>query len=171
MGSAPLEIERVWRLRGPPIIPPNCEIWKIEQGYLPVQPKDASEFAAGRGRRIESPSGAVRWVHTVKRGGGLVRQETEHEIDEATFDSLWQRTIGRRIRKKRFRFVHHGLTWELDQFLDWPLWMVEVELPTESTPIHMPEWLAPLVADEVTNQPEWRNFSLATRGPPSAATG
>ena len=53
MSAAPLEIERVWVLRGAPALPTGASIWKIEQGYLPEHSTDDPDFAEGRLRRIE----------------------------------------------------------------------------------------------------------------------
>ena len=44
--AAPLEIERVYLLRGMPQIPRGAEQWHIEQGYLPRK-VEQEEFAAG----------------------------------------------------------------------------------------------------------------------------
>jgi CYTH domain-containing protein len=66
---------------------------------------------------------------------------------------------------------HAGLTWEVDQFLDWPLWMAEVELPSEGTPVTLPTWLQAVAGTEVTHDPRWRNHALATQGPPTQPKG
>ena len=168
MSGAPLEIERVWVLRGEPCIPAGAEVWGIEQGYLPERSLQAADFAEGRLRRITRPDGAVRHLHTVKRGSGLVREEVESEIDAAAFERAWPATLGRRLRKQRHRVRDGDLTWEVDRFLDWPLWMAEVELPSAQAPAPIPEWLAPVLGTEVTTDPRWRNHALALQGPPKA---
>ena len=171
MGGAPLEIERVWVLRGAPAIPAGAHVWRIDQGYLPEQPLDAADFAEGRLRRIEHPDGRVEHRHTIKRGAGLVRQEVERAITAGEHERAWPSTAGRRIRKRRHRVTEGGLTWEIDEFLDWPLWMAEVELPSADTPAPVPAWLAPVLGPEVTNDPRWRNFELAVKGPPKPPQG
>jgi CYTH domain-containing protein len=105
----------------------------------------------------------------VKRGAGLVRQETEREITEAEFHAQWPRTQGRRVRKRRHRVREGTLVWEVDEFLDWPLWMAEVELPTAGSEAPIPGWLRPVVGLEVTHDPRWRNFALALQGPPGVS--
>jgi len=169
MSAAPLEIERVWVLRGAPVLPMGTSIWKIEQGYLPERANDDPDFAEGRLRRIEHPDGRVECLHTVKRGAGLVRQETERSISEQDFQARWPRTQGRRVRKRRHRVREGVLTWEIDEFLDWPLWMAEVELPTAATEAPIPAWLVPVLGPEVTQDPRWRNFALAVQGPPGVS--
>ena len=167
MSGTPREIERVWVLRAMPAVPTDAERWTIEQGYLPVADAESPQFPEGRLRRVTLGDGGVRCYHTVKRGAGLVREETEREIDEAEFARWWPATEGRRLRKVRHRFAHAGRTWELDEFLDLPLVMLEVELPDERADAPMPAFLAALVEREVTEDARYRNFALATRGVPA----
>lgn len=167
MSGSPLEIERVWVLTGEPALPPGSQVWKIEQGYLPGHGTDDPDFAEGRLRRITHPDGRVTLLHTMKRGVGVVRQEVERSVDQADFDRLWPLTQGRRLRKVRHRVSEGDLVWEVDRFLDWPLWMAEVELPSEHHVVTMPAWLQPVLGKEVSTEPRWRNFALATLGPPS----
>jgi CYTH domain-containing protein len=169
MSATPLEIERVWVLRRAPVVPQGATLWTIEQGYLPEHAADDPDFAEGRLRRIEHPDGRVECLHTVKRGAGLVRQETERTISAQDFQAQWPRTQGRRVRKRRHRVREGALVWEVDEFLDWPLWMAEVELPTAGTEAAIPAWLAPVLGAEVTQDPRWRNFALAMHGPPGVS--
>ena len=171
MSGAAHEIERVWVLTAAPAIPAGAPTWRIEQGYLPEHGLDADQFAEGRIRRIQHDDGRVECLHTIKRGSGMVRQETERTIDAATFERLWPSTQGCRIRKIRHRVQHGGLVWEVDQFLDWPLWMAEVELPSEGTPVTLPTWLQAVAGIEVTHDPRWRNHALAMHGPPTQPKG
>jgi len=173
MSASPLEIERVWLLTGAPCIPEHALVWKIEQGYLPIAGHDmhASDFAEGRIRRIQQADGRVECLQTIKRGSGLVREETERTISIETFQQLWPSTQGCRIRKIRHR-VSDGISdgdllWEVDQFLDWPLWLAEVELPRVDAPVFIPMWLKPVLGEEVTHNARWRNHALATLGPPA----
>lgn len=139
---------------------PTGEVWKIEQGYLPKGSAD-SVFLEGRIRRITHADGRVECVHTIKQGIGLVREETERSIDRATFDLEWPRTEGRRLEKVRTRIQCGERMWEIDQFTSLPLILAECELPSADTPLALPEWLAPVVDREVTEEPAFRNFALA----------
>ena len=56
-----------------------------------------------------------------------LNEEAQVHID--AFQRAWPSTIGRRVRKQRHRVRDGALVWEVDRFLDWPLWMAEVELP------------------------------------------
>lgn len=162
----PAEIERVFLLRAMPEPLPGGELWVIEQGYLP-SPRHggvpSGGLLEGRLRRIVRPDGSESFVHTVKRGTGLVREETERAMDPAEFAREWPRTEGARLRKERTRIVDGSRTWEVDRFLDLPVVLAECELPAADTPLEVPPWLAPFVEREVTEEPAFRNFELARR--------
>ena len=168
MSGTPLEIERVWVLTAPPQVPSSAERWTIEQGYLPEHGVDDARFAEGRLRRIEHADGRVTLLHTVKRGSGIVREEIERAVTQAEFDRLWPLTRHARVRKVRHRVREGDLVWEVDRFLDWPLWMAEVELPSERHPATPPAWLQGVLGAEVSHDPRWRNHALALHGPPQA---
>lgn len=159
----PAEIERVFLLRAVPSPLPAGEVWQIEQGYLAPAPGDAPAQLDGRLRRTLHADGSVAYVHTVKRGMGLVREETEREIDRATFEREWPRTEGRRILKVRTRIQEGPRTWEIDRFLNLPVALAECELPTVDTPLEVPAWLAPFIEREVTDEPAFRNSEMARR--------
>lgn len=157
-----LEIERVYLLASMPAIPCSCESWTIEQGYL--EGRDGAP--EGRLRRTTLPCGTVLHHFNCKTGTGLVRQEVEREIDAAEFEMGWQRTSHRRVRKVRHRVPVGDLIWEIDQFLDFPLVMAEVELPSPEHRVEAPSWVRSLIVREVTEDPRYRNSQLAMRGPP-----
>lgn len=161
----PAEIERVFLLSAMPAPMPAGEAWRIEQGYLPSARHGGTAapegILEGRLRRIERPDGRVEFVHTVKRGVGLVREEVERAMDAAEFAREWPRTAGARLRKERHRVPHGDRTWEVDRFVDLPLVLAECELPSADAPLTVPPWLAPFVVREVTEEPEYRNFALA----------
>lgn len=166
-----LEIERVWVLSRLPDLPAGAVRWEIEQGYLPpVVPSSVTGGSVkdpGRIRRVTTTDGKVHHFHTVKRGTGLVREETEREISAADWEHQWPHTAGARLRKTRFRVPAGELVWEVDAFQGMDLVMAEVELPTEATPVPIPAWLAPCLLAEVTNNPCYRNSEIARRGAPT----
>jgi len=51
--------------------------------------------------------------------------------------------------------------WEVDEFTDRDLWLAEVELPSADHEAKPPDWLAPHIVREVTNEPEYLNINLA----------
>lgn len=169
-GSPPLEIERVFLLRGLPPLPDRAEAHRLEQGYLddPLDDSTSSDagtgesgFREGRVRRWTGPDGVVRCFHTVKRGRGIVREETERIIDEGEFDRAWARTGRRRIAKTRYRIPEGDLVWEVDRFDDLPLVMAEVELPAVDHPVEVPAWMEGWIVREISEDPRYRNSELA----------
>ena len=140
------EIERVYLLRALPAPLPRGEVWRIDQGYLPLKSQVMVEH-----------------IHTIKSGIGLVRQEIERSIDSETFAREWPRTIGRRLEKVRTRVSVGDRVWEIDQFTQIPLVLAECELPSTDAPLNIPDWLAPFIVREVTEEPAFRNAELALR--------
>jgi len=165
MAGGSLEIERKYLLKSVPPIPPEAEVWRIEQGYVdfnakPVVP-DPDGLDVGRIRRTTMADGTVVCTHTVKSGVGLVRQEVERVISSDTFERAWPRTQGRRLQKVRYRIRDEALIWEIDVFTSLPLTLAEVELPTAETPSPIPAWLMPHIDREVTGEPEYTNAAIA----------
>ena len=160
--DTPLEIERTFLLDRLPDLPESATSKRIEQGYLGTGAKTEGP-TEGRIRRSTAHSGAVTCTHTIKRGLGLVRSEIEREITVDDFEALWPSTEGRRIVKTRWCVPEGELTWEVDDFADFDIVLAEVELPSADTEVAIPSWLAGHVVREVTEEPEYRNYSIAVR--------
>ena len=164
--AALLEIERKYLLSGLPEFPPGTIAVKIEQGYLPEgeQPEPGGEERLeGRLRRTTMPDGTECFLHTIKRGRGLVREEREREMTRAEFEEQWPRTESRRLRKTRHRVPAGLLIWEIDEFDQLDIVLAEIELPNVDTIIDVPGWLASWIIREVTDEPVFRNYELALR--------
>ena len=147
------EIERKYLLDGLPDRAAAAPSVEIAQGYLP------GTKILERIRRIRQ-AGEDRFVRTIKLGRGVSRIEIEEPMTKQLFDALWPLTAGRRINKRRYLVPDGDFTWEIDQFLDQPLVLGEIELPDERHPT-IPEWLAPHVTREVTDEPGFTNARLA----------
>lgn len=154
-GRAELEIERKYLLSGMPQMPAPSVVLEIDQGYLP------GTRLVERLRRQRANTGTTGYFRTIKVGSGVQRLELEEETDAKTFEHLWQLTQGRRLRKRRYVIPDGDRYWEIDEFLDRPLVLAEMELPSVDTRIEFPEWLAPMVVREVTGEREYTNRSLA----------
>ncbi len=161
-GESRMEIERVFLLRPPPTIPSNARQLRIEQGYLPGDGSLAG--LEGRLRRTVLPDGKVLFHHTVKRGSGMVREETERAITREEFERHWPATSPLRLSKSRYEVSEAGLVWQIDIF-DRPAGLVlaEVELPQPDTPVNLPAWIAAVFVREVTEDPSYRNSAIAKR--------
>lgn len=152
--AADVEIERKYLLTGLPPALAGRPSRRIDQGYIP------GERLHERVRR--SREGGEEWyVRTVKVGRGIRRTELEDRADRETFEALWPLTRGRRVSKRRYRVTEGRLTWEVDEFTDRDLVLAEVELPSEDLKPRLPEWLAPYVVREVTDESEYVNINLA----------
>ena len=153
-GAADIEIERKYLLSG---MPPSLEgqpFREIEQGYIP------GERLHERVRRVRK-DGTEWYVRTVKVGSGIRRIELQEDTDRETFEVLWPLTEGRRVIKRRYRVPEGGLTWEVDEFTDRDLVLAEIELPSEDVKPRLPDWIAPYVVREVTDESEYLNMNLA----------
>lgn len=151
------EIERKYLLTDLPPVPLGdsaTTVQDIDQGYLP------GGHVTERVRSIAA-GGVTRWYRTVKGGNGLVRLELEDQIDRDLFDALWPLTSGRRVHKRRYLVREGGTEWTIDQFLDRPLTLAEVELDHPDDAPQPPSWLAPHVDREVTGDPTYDNARLA----------
>jgi CHAD domain-containing protein/CYTH domain-containing protein len=162
----PREIERKFLLRACPPETADAQVLEIEQGWLP----GAAIIERLRRVRLDGAEGHYR---TIKLGGGLARVEIEEPMAPALFASLWPLTADRRIAKRRYRVPDAGtsLVWEIDDFHERELVLAEIELPSEMTEVEPPDWLAPYIVREVTDEGEFTNYQLAQRVPqPSSGT-
>ncbi|MGW8282684.1 MAG: CHAD domain-containing protein [Gemmatimonadota bacterium] len=150
----PLEIERKYLLSGRPDAVDGVSAREFEQGYLP------GDRIQERLRRI-TEADRILHVRSLKHGTGLIRIELQEQIDPELFDRLWPLTEGRRLTKRRYRISDGGFVWEVDEFTDRDLWLAEVELSSAAQEVVPPEWLAPYVVREVTDEPEYLNVNLA----------
>lgn len=152
--GADMEHERKYLLREVPAAITALTPLVLEQGYLP------GERIQERIRRQQGPAG-TSCLRTIKAGRGVSRVEIEEEIPAELFDLLWPVTEGRRVRKRRYRIPAGSLVWEVDVFDDRDLVLAEVELPSPEVDPTVPDWLAPVVVREVTDDPAYLNITLA----------
>lgn len=148
------EIERKYLLSA---LPPRVRWAKYEtlsQGYLP------GVRLHERLRKVDG-EGKARFFRTIKIGSGVKRVEVEEEIDKKLFGKMWSLTKGRRLKKRRYTIDDGGFEWVIDEFRDRPLVLAEVELPSERIRPPFPEWLAPFIVRDVTDEREFLNARLA----------
>ena len=126
----------------------------LRQGYLPGQ------RLRERVRSVNT-DGATTYLRTIKLGRGVQRVEIEEATTKPVFEALWALTEGARVIKRRFKVPEGDLTWEIDAFDDRELFLAEVELSDPQQHPELPEWLAPYVVREVTNESEYVNLNLA----------
>lgn len=152
--SPPLEIERKYLLKSLPPRTKEAPSSKLEQGYLP------GEKLIERVRRVRTQTGEHHY-RTVKLGSGVSRIEIEEECSAQLFAKLWPLTKGKRVQKTRYVVPDGALVWEIDAFIGRKLFLAEIELPSADTEVVFPDWLAPHVERDVTDEPEYVNARLA----------
>jgi adenylate cyclase len=162
MATNDREIERKYLLRALPAVAAAAPAVEIDQGYLP------GERILERIRRIRRVEGGVpvdveqaRYFRTVKLGSGVERLEFEEETTEVFFLTVWPLTRGRRVQKRRYTVASGRYEWEIDEFIDRPLVLAELELEHAQQPVNPPLWLVPLIEREVTDDAEYSNYRLA----------
>ena len=126
----------------------------LRQGYLP------GERLRERVRSVTS-GGKTTYLRTIKLGRGVQRIELEEATTAPVFNALWKLTEGCRVIKRRYAVSEGDLVWEIDAFDDRELFLAEVELDDPQQEPAFPEWLAPYVVREVTNESEYVNLNLA----------
>lgn len=90
---------------------------------------------------------------------GVTRSEFEYEIPvadaNALLDDLCERPL---IEKNRYKVMHAGLTWEIDEFFgeNNGLIVAEVELQDAQQKIELPAW----IGEEVSGDPRYFNANL-----------
>jgi adenylate cyclase len=155
-----LEIERKFLVASLPEAIDRHPHERIIQGYLVIG-ADGSEVRLRRKGR--------KYFETVKLGRGEVRSELEIELTGAQFDTLWEATSGRRIEKTRYEIPQARRIIEVDVYHGELAGLViaECEFASAEEGRHFvpPEWLG----REVTDDPAYRNQSLALHGRPRRA--
>jgi CYTH domain-containing protein len=136
-------------------MPNPRDVMEIDQGYLP------GVNLLERLRRQQHRNGVTRYFRTVKFGSGVERTELEDETDAEIFEHLWRLTEGRRLRKRRYVVPNGDDSWEIDEFIDRPLVLAELEIERADSPVTFPAWLKPVLVREVTLEKEYTNRSLA----------
>ena len=161
----PMEIERKYLIRYPDLQKleelPNCEKVEIAQTYL-VSADETEIRVRQRGR-----NGYYLYYRTEKRRiSGTSRAETERRISEADYvEYLMQADPARRpIRKTRYCLTENSRYYEIDIYPEWKKQAVmELELRNEDEEVVFPRDIS--VIREVTEDPAYKNYSLALRMP------
>lgn len=153
-GGHPVEIERKYLLTAVPPFVKGKPYARLAQGYVP------GETILERVRKKSDASG-TKYFRTVKLGRGIERIEIEEKITRALYAKLWPLTEGRRVEKRRYAIEDGELTWEIDVFTDRELVLCEVELERADVEVRLPDWLAPYVERDVTDEDTYVNANLA----------
>ena len=128
----------------------NVRAQRCRQGYI----------CLGSGKTVRVRIMDDQGYLTVKGGGkGITRGEFEYNIPlsdaEEMLEKLCEKPL---IEKNRYKVVHEGMTWEVDEFFgeNIGLTVAEIELQREDQIFSLPAW----VGSEVTGDPRFYNVSL-----------
>ncbi|WP_300362609.1 CHAD domain-containing protein [Hydrogenimonas sp.] len=131
---------------------------KIEQFYLVADEERVERY------RKEADA----YVKTLKKGAGLVREETEERISKEDFEKAREHNRGGVIRKVRRIFEYGGHIYELDSFKGVlkGLNILEIEFASEKEAhsFRLPESFAAILVAEVTDDRTFSNGSLSRLG-------
>ena len=125
----------------------------IVQGYL------------ARGRqatiRVRIKDGKQATLTIKSRERGVSRSEFEYRVSLKDARTMLELCGNSRIEKNRYTVPHGKLTWEIDVFVH-PLELVlaEIELESADEQFKLPKW----IGKDVTDDPDYRNSSLAVSG-------
>lgn len=144
------EIERKFLVKDTSFKEHNLGTQHIVQGYLSRDPQ--------RIVRIRIIDEAQAYI-TIKGAGKLSRYEWEMKIPLVTGQELLKMALPGIIEKVRW-FVpaqERPLLWEIDEFLlPKKLLLAEIELPSKTTSITLPDF----IGEEVTGKKEYYNSNM-----------
>ncbi len=161
----PYEIERKYLIEYPDLSwlesLPNCEKVDIIQTYLKV---DAAEEV--RVRQRGSDGHYIYYQTRKQKVNNYKRLQSERRINKDEYLNLLMNadpSLGQ-IRKDRYCLTYHNQYFEIDVY---PFWndkaIMEIQLHNLNDPIEFPDQIK--IIKEVTDDPEYKNASLARHRP------
>lgn len=111
-----------------------------------------------RVRQLIDVDGTCHYTHTFKSGHGLVREEIEYSISAEMYQQLLSRSGLIPLEKVRTAVDHQGILYEIDEYKQISLVVVEVEFPDlDATQMfNVPDWFG----RELGQEEEFRNKTL-----------
>jgi CYTH domain-containing protein len=153
------EIERKFLLPAFPAAElDNKEIKLVSKQYIYQTYLAFSEDQEIRVRQLVDRSGLSHFTHTFKSGHGMVREEIEYNISESIYKQLLERTGLIPLEKIRTTVEVQGLHFEIDEYKQVDLTVVEVEFPDVEAArlFKVPAWFG----RELGAEEEFRNKSM-----------
>jgi adenylate cyclase len=149
-----LEIERKFLLD---VIPMRkiIRVENINQTYLATGDEEV------RLRKSSTLDDESKYILTIKKGNGMVREEFEKEISQDTYDQLLHNSSLIPLKKTRLTFIDNGITFETDIYHNTKqkgLITVEVEFKSkgEAETFIVPNW----VKRELAGDKKYKNQTL-----------
>lgn len=128
----------------------------MQQGYIALDPETGTEVRLRREAGLNTLA--------IKRGSGIVRHETEIDIDDEKADGLWVLTEGKRLEKSRYLRVEGGVRVEIDIYAGAlsGLVVAEVEFETEAEALAFEPFA--WMGEEISGNARYRNNVIARLG-------
>lgn len=122
----------------------------LRQGYLSVEKE--------RTIRVRIV-GNQAWLTLKGYISDVSRSEFEYEIPLAHAEQMMATMCPFKLEKHRYEIEYGGFNFEIDEYFgdNAPLVVVELELPSESTPFACPDWLG----EEITSDGTYTNAYLS----------
>ena len=145
------EKERKFLLKRLPSLEPSEQIF-ILQYY-----KDGYRY------RMSKPSSSIKNIfEKIKKVKAAKGHNKELEIEEISSETFWVNKSGCiSISKRRLVYLYDNKKFEVDDFLDLKLVMLEVEDVELSEKINFPPEIKSVLLLEVTGNDQFDNFNLA----------
>ncbi|MBA2943464.1 CYTH domain-containing protein [Paenibacillus sp. CGMCC 1.16610] len=136
----------------------NQDIKLVSKQYIYQTYLAFSEDQEIRVRKLVDSSGESHFTHTFKSGHGMVREEIEYNISETVYKQLLDHTGLIPLEKIRTTVEHAGLYYEIDEYKQVDLAVVEVEFPSieAAEQFEAPAWFG----RELGSEDEFRNKSM-----------
>ena len=151
------EIERKFLAKPGCIVEYNLEAvpHRLIQGYLSMDPAV----------RVRLDTTAKKGYLTIKGKGLIQRLEYEYDIPKDDAEDMLK-MCAFSLSKDRYTVNYHGKEWVIDHIW-WPytgvnLWLTEIELDSVDKPFDMAPW----ALEDVSEDPRYKNATLAKNGPP-----
>jgi adenylate cyclase len=153
------EIERKFLLPAFPAAElENKEVTLVLKQYIYQTYLAFSDDQEIRVRQLVDSGGVSHYTHTFKSGHGLVREEIEYAISENIYKQLILHTGLTPLEKIRTTVDYHGIHFEIDEYKQIDLMVVEVEFPNVDAArlFPVPDWFG----RELGQEEEYRNKTL-----------
>ncbi len=141
----------------------------LKKNSFEYKKESISQFylKAGEGEVVRYRKIGNRFVKTVKKGEGLVREEYEEEIKKKEFLRALKEKEGRLIRKNRYYLSLENRIFEFDEFKGYlkDLNILEIEFESEekANSFSLPKKIKKIVIDEITSIRDFSNKALSKR--------
>ncbi|NOU97788.1 CYTH domain-containing protein [Paenibacillus sp. LMG 31456] len=136
----------------------NKAIAMVSKQYIYQTYLAFSEDQEIRVRKLVNNEGLSDFTHTFKSGHGLVREEIEYPISEKIYTQLLNNTKLKPLEKIRTKVEYEGHIFEVDEYKQIDLIVVEVEFPDvhSAEVFTVPDWFG----RELGQEEEFRNKTL-----------